>query len=92
MKTSARAIPASPSSSSSSLPARPTNGRPALSSLAPGASPTMTIRASGLPSPGTKCVHVSHGSKPHGVCLQISSAMASSSAAASIGLPPTRLA
>ena len=58
MNTSARARPISPSSFSSSLPAEPTNGRPCLSSLAPGASPTNIRSASALPAPKTTVVRV----------------------------------
>ncbi len=78
MNTSSRCSPASASSSSSSLPARPTNGRPCSSSLAPGASPTIITSAGAGPSPGTKFVHVSHGSKPHGRWVRMSRAMSSS--------------
>src|SRR4029079_15409881 len=53
MNPSARARPISPSSFSSSLPAEPTNDRPCLSSLAPGASPTNIRSASALPAPKT---------------------------------------
>ena len=53
MKTSARAIPISSSSCSSSLPAAPTNGRPSLSSVAPGASPMNIRSASAFPAPKT---------------------------------------
>src|SRR3954469_3766378 len=83
MKTSPRSIPASTSSWSSSLPAAPTNGRPLLSSRAPGASPTRTTSARGLPSPGTKFVHVRHGSWSHGRCPRTSPAIASRSCAGS---------
>ena len=53
MNTSARAMPISPSSVSSSRPAWPTNGSPCLSSFAPGASPTNIRSASALPAPNT---------------------------------------
>ena len=53
MKTSARAMPISPSSVSRSRPAWPTNGSPCLSSFAPGASPTNIRSASALPAPNT---------------------------------------
>ena len=53
MKTSSRLIPISSSSSLSSWPARPTNGRPWRSSSAPGASPTNIRSASALPAPKT---------------------------------------
>ena len=43
---------------SSSRPAWPTNGRPCLSSLAPGASPTNIRSASALPEPNTTVVRV----------------------------------
>src|SRR5215218_5116268 len=79
MKTSSRARPATASSSSRIAPARPTKGRPRASSLAPGASPTITTGAVALPSPGTRFVACSQISKPHGTCSRISSAMASSS-------------
>ena len=62
IQTSARTTPASASSSSSSFPARPMNGRPSSSSVFPGASPTKTTAAAGFPSPGTIRVAVSHGS------------------------------
>ena len=58
MNTSPRAMPISPSSVSSSRPAWPTNGRPCLSSLAPGASPTNIRSASALPAPNTTLVRV----------------------------------
>src|SRR3954454_17973855 len=79
MNTSARSRPASARSLSSSLPALPTNGRPDLSSLAPGASPTSMTVAVALPSPGTRFVACSQMSKPHGTWSRISSAIASSS-------------
>src|SRR5215211_2884531 len=65
MKTSSRARPASPSSWSRNLPDRPTNGRPCLSSLAPGASPTSITSAVSLPSPGTMLVAAAQISNPH---------------------------
>src|SRR4051812_38244796 len=77
MNTSSRARPASASNWSSSLPERPTNGRPCLSSLAPGASPTSITSATGLPSPGTMCVAFSQISKPQPECLRIVSCRAS---------------
>src|SRR6266700_1406424 len=43
---------------SSSLPAGPTNGSPCLSSLKPGASPTIITSAGHGPAPGTACVRV----------------------------------
>src|SRR5437762_13452446 len=46
------------SSVSSSLPAAPTNGSPCLSSLKPGASPTIITFAGHGPTPGTACVRV----------------------------------
>src|SRR3954451_6476265 len=65
--TSARVMPISPSSVSSSRPAWPTNGRPCLSSFAPGASPTNIRSASALPEPKTtvwraaaSCGHLVH--------------------------------
>ena len=67
-------------------PARPTNGRPCASSLAPGASPTMTTGAVALPSPGTRFVACSQISKPHGTCPRISAAIASSSLCALVVL------
>src|SRR5438270_5032741 len=42
--------------SSSNCPEGPTNGRPCLSSWKPGPSPTKSILACGLPSPGTAFV------------------------------------
>ena len=56
MKTSARESPMPRSSWSSSLPAAPTKGSPCRSSFWPGASPTIRIRASAGPTPGTACV------------------------------------
>ena len=53
MKTSPRVRPISSSSESSSRPAWPTNGRPCLSSLAPGASPMNIRSASAFPEPKT---------------------------------------
>src|SRR3954453_15762680 len=53
MKTSPRARPISSSSVSSRRPAWPTNGRPCLSSLAPGASPMNIRSASAFPEPKT---------------------------------------
>ena len=58
MNTSPRSRPISSSSLSSSLPAWPTNGRPCLSSLAPGASPTNIRSASAFPEPNTTVVRV----------------------------------
>src|SRR5688500_3395016 len=43
-----------------SWPAWPTNGSPVASSFAPGASPTQTSSAFGLPSPGTGFVAVAY--------------------------------
>ena len=83
MKTSSRRRPASARTWSRSLPAAPTNGRPVSSSLRPGASPTRTTPARALPSPGTRCVHVAHGSESHGRWSSISRAMAARSAAGS---------
>src|SRR4051812_35129549 len=78
IQTSSRTSPAAASSSPSSLPARPTNGRPSSSSVAPGASPTNITGAAGLPSPGTIRDAVVHGSKPHPVWARISSRKLSS--------------
>jgi hypothetical protein len=83
MYTSWRQIPAASSISSSSRPQRPTKGRPARSSLAPGASPTTTSSACGFPSPGTRFVHVSQGSEPQPLCRRISEAIPVRSAARS---------
>src|SRR5713101_2450265 len=58
MYTSARLSPMRPSSVSSSLPAAPTNGSPCLSSLNPGASPTIITSAGHGPMPGTAWVRV----------------------------------
>src|SRR5437660_1294141 len=60
--TSRRSKPISASSSSSSLPARPTNGRPCSSSLTPGASPTNMSSASALPAPNTTVLRVAASS------------------------------
>src|SRR4051812_46389737 len=73
IQTSSRETPAAASSSSSNRPARPTNGRPSVSSVAPGASPTKTTGADGFPSPGTQRDAVSHGSNPQPPCARISS-------------------
>ena len=82
IQTSSRTSPASASSSPSSLPARPTNGRPSSSSVAPGASPTNMTRAAGFPSPGTIRDAVMHGSKSQPVWATISSRRAVSRSAA----------
>lgn len=57
--TRCRGSPSVASISSTNWPARPTNGRPAESSCAPGASPTNMTRALYDPSPGTACVRLS---------------------------------
>src|SRR4051794_14802286 len=49
-------MPICPRSVSSSFPAWPTKGRPCLSSWKPGASPTKSRSAAGLPAPKTTCV------------------------------------
>ena len=78
MNTSPRARPASSRSVSRNFPARPTNGRPALSSLAPGASPTSITSASCAPSPGTMLAASSQMAKPQPRWVRISSCRASS--------------
>ena len=81
IQTSSRTRPASASSSPSSLPARPTNGRPSSSSVAPGASPTNITEAAGFPSPGTIRCAVSHGSKPQPLWARISARSTASGSA-----------
>src|SRR5580704_9089488 len=65
MYTCSRANPMACSMELSNCPARPTNGSPLRSSSAPGASPTMSQSACGLPTPNTVCVRVAL--KPHRV-------------------------
>ena len=75
-----RSSPASASSSSSSFPARPTNGRPCSSSLAPGRlADDHHVRIRGRPRRAPCWVAVSHGSNPHPPCVRISAWRASSS-------------
>src|SRR5262245_1100141 len=57
----------------SNWPALPTKGSPCRSSSAPGASPTKTILACGLPTPNTVCVRVDDNS-PQRVQLRTFSA------------------
>src|ERR1700730_17593437 len=65
---------------SSSCPAAPTNGSPCLSSLKPGASPTIITSAGHGPVPGTACVRVA--CSPHFVHARTSAWSSVSSAAA----------
>ena len=59
MNTSSRARPAMARSSFRYCPALPTKGSPCRSSFLPGASPTMSTRAEGFPTPNTVCVRPS---------------------------------
>src|ERR1700743_2783554 len=58
MYTCSRGKPMASSMELSNCPARPTNGSPLRSSSAPGASPTMSQSAVGLPTPNTVWVRV----------------------------------
>ena len=75
MNTSSRRNPAMAKSSLRYLPAAPTNGSPCKSSFLPGASPTISTRAEGLPTPNTVCVRPSaNGHRRHpSTCARISS-------------------
>src|SRR4051794_15207575 len=80
---------------SSSWPLTPTNGLPARSSSAPGASPTNMIRAFGLPSANTRLVAVFLSAQPSKAPSASTSsgsdaaAVASSRALAAAGLSGT---
>src|SRR5439155_24665907 len=69
MNTDSRERPIWTSSVSSSLPAAPTKGLPCMSSLKPGASPTIITSAGQGPVPGTACVRVAWS--PHWVQARI---------------------
>src|SRR5437868_14962563 len=82
MYTSDRLNEIRASSVSRSLPAAPTNGSPCLSSLNPGASPTIFTLAGHGPTPGTACVRVA--CSPHDLhALMVSWSLSSSAGALS---------
>ena len=85
MKTSSRRCPIARSISSSSFPALPTNGSPRLSSSAPGASPTISQSAFGLPTP--KTVFVLPAARPHRVQALTAPRRASQSSASTATSP-----